>query len=43
MEEVTYCILGKSKVINKAMTDMGMGKYQWCLFVLCGFGWMADK
>jgi MFS family permease len=22
---------------------MGMGKYQWCLFVLCGFGWLADK
>jgi hypothetical protein len=43
MEEVTYCVIGKSKVINKAMTDMGMGRYQWCLFVLCGFGWMADK
>lgn len=20
-----------------------MGRYQWELFVLCGFGWMADK
>lgn len=36
-------ILGKSKVINKALTDIGMGKYQWCLFTLCGFGWLADK
>lgn len=22
---------------------MGMGKYQWQLFVLCGFGWLADN
>ncbi|KAK5119307.1 hypothetical protein LTR85_007663 [Meristemomyces frigidus] len=33
----------KSKVINKAMQDIGMGRYQWELFVLCGFGWMADN
>jgi hypothetical protein len=33
----------KSKVINRAIADMGMGRYQWQLFVLCGFGWMADK
>jgi hypothetical protein len=35
--------LGKSKVINKAIQDIGMGRYQWELFVLCGFGWLADK
>jgi hypothetical protein len=23
--------------------DIGMGWYQWQLFVLCGFGWLADK
>lgn len=33
----------KSKVINKAIQDIGMGRYQWQLFVLCGFGWLADK
>jgi MFS family permease len=33
----------KSKVINKAIQDIGMGKYQWQLFVLCGFGWLADN
>ena len=33
----------KSKVINKAIQDMGMGRYQWELFVLCGFGWFADN
>lgn len=34
---------GKAKVINRAIQDIGMGRYQWELFVLCGFGWIADK
>ncbi|KAL6713960.1 hypothetical protein ACLMJK_008454 [Lecanora helva] len=33
----------KSKVINKAIMDIGMGWYQWQLFCLCGFGWLADN
>lgn len=33
----------KSKVVNKAIQDIGMGLYQWELFVLCGFGWFADN
>ncbi|ROT41223.1 major facilitator superfamily transporter [Sodiomyces alkalinus F11] len=33
----------KSKLINKAIQDIGMGKYNWQLFVLCGFGWFADN
>ncbi|USW48567.1 Putative major facilitator superfamily, MFS transporter superfamily [Septoria linicola] len=33
----------KSKIINKAIQDIGMGPYQWQLFVLCGFGWFADN
>lgn len=33
----------KSKVINKAIQDIGMGRYQWALFVLAGFGWLADN
>lgn len=33
----------KSKVVNKAIQDIGMGSYQWQLFVLCGFGWFADN
>ncbi|KAL8703128.1 MAG: hypothetical protein Q9201_003687 [Fulgogasparrea decipioides] len=33
----------KSKVINKAIQDIGMGRYQWSLFALCGFGWLADN
>lgn len=33
----------KSKIVNKAIQDIGMGRYNWQLFVLCGFGWFADK
>ncbi|KAK7540145.1 major facilitator superfamily domain-containing protein [Phyllosticta citricarpa] len=33
----------KSKVINRAIQDIGMGRYQWELFILCGFGWLADN
>lgn len=33
----------KSKVINKAIQDIGMGRYNWELFMLAGFGWFADK
>ncbi|KAJ5109512.1 hypothetical protein N7456_006187 [Penicillium angulare] len=33
----------KAKVINKAVQDIGMGPYQWGLFVLCGMGWVADN
>ncbi|CAG8314784.1 unnamed protein product [Penicillium salamii] len=33
----------KSKVINRALQDIGMGRYQWQLFFLCGFGWTADN
>jgi len=40
---VINVIIVKSKVINKAIQDIGMGRYNWELFVLCGFGWFADK
>lgn len=33
----------KSLLINKAVQDIGMGTYNWHLFILCGFGWFADK
>lgn len=35
--------IGKAKIINRAIQDIGMGRYQWELYVLCGFGWIADK
>ncbi|RAH61170.1 sugar transporter [Aspergillus piperis CBS 112811] len=33
----------KAKIINKAIQDIGMGRYQWELYMLCGFGWTADN
>lgn len=33
----------KSIVINKAIQDVGMGRYNWNLFFLCGIGWLSDK
>ncbi|KAJ0423000.1 major facilitator superfamily domain-containing protein [Aspergillus carlsbadensis] len=33
----------KAKIINRAIQDIGMGRYQWGLFILCGFGWIADN
>lgn len=33
----------KVHALNQAMQDIGMGRYQWLLFCLTGFGWMADN
>ncbi|KHJ31275.1 putative sugar transporter [Erysiphe necator] len=33
----------KSIVINKAIQDVGMGRYNWNLFFLCGIGWLSDN
>src|SRR6187402_774312 len=30
-------------LVNHAIQNIGMGKYQWALFALCGFGWMVDQ
>ncbi|EJU04230.1 sugar transporter [Dacryopinax primogenitus] len=35
--------LVKAKVINDALQEIGMGKYQWHLFGVAGFGWMMDN
>lgn len=32
----------QSLIVNRALRDMGMGRYQWELFVLCGAGWLFD-
>ncbi|KAI6017862.1 major facilitator superfamily domain-containing protein [Pisolithus marmoratus] len=33
----------KAKILNDAIQEIGMGKYQWYLFFVCGFGWFADN
>ncbi|PPQ84174.1 hypothetical protein CVT24_002216 [Panaeolus cyanescens] len=33
----------KTVLINKAIRDIGMGRYQYKLFLVAGFGWFADS
>ncbi|CAG8929362.1 unnamed protein product [Penicillium salamii] len=33
----------KAEVLNRALQDIGMGRYQWQLFVVIGFGWASDN
>lgn len=33
----------KARVLNHAIQDIGMGWYQWQLFIVVGFGWAADN
>ncbi|KAF2722605.1 MFS general substrate transporter [Polychaeton citri CBS 116435] len=32
----------KCVLINKEMDSNGMGRYQWCIWSLCGFGYLLD-
>ena len=35
---------GKARVLNTAIQDIGMGRYQWQLFIVVGgFGWASDN
>ncbi|RDB16565.1 putative MFS-type transporter PB1E7.08c [Hypsizygus marmoreus] len=33
----------KAHILNDALQEVGMGRYQWGLFVVAGFGWLADN
>ncbi|KAF8074178.1 MFS general substrate transporter [Lyophyllum atratum] len=33
----------KARILNDAIQEIGMGRYQWGLFVVTGFGWLADN
>ena len=33
----------KARVLNHAIQDIGMGWYQWQLFIVVGFGWANDN
>ncbi|KZT09210.1 MFS general substrate transporter [Laetiporus sulphureus 93-53] len=33
----------KARVLNDALQEIGIGKYQWCLFIVAGFGWFSDN
>ncbi|EDN05605.1 conserved hypothetical protein [Histoplasma mississippiense (nom. inval.)] len=33
----------KAQLLNEAILDIGMGRYQWQLFIVIGFGWASDN
>ncbi|KAI0032773.1 MFS general substrate transporter [Vararia minispora EC-137] len=33
----------KATILNDALQEIGMGKYQWFLFIVAGFGWFSDN
>ena len=33
----------KAELLNGVIQEIGMGKYQWHLFIVTGFGWLADN
>lgn len=42
-EGINPAFMAKVVVLNKAMNELGMGRYQWELFFTSGFGWFADN
>lgn len=33
----------KVQLLNQALLDIGMGKYQWLIFLMTGMGWFLDS
>ncbi|KAM0427897.1 hypothetical protein ACHAPT_007356 [Fusarium lateritium] len=33
----------KARILNRAIQEIGMGRYQWELFIVIGFGWASDN
>ncbi|RAL03261.1 Clavaminate synthase-like protein [Aspergillus ibericus CBS 121593] len=33
----------KSELVGKCMEEIGMGRFQWKLFIVTGFGWIVDN
>ncbi len=42
-EGIKPAFYAKVNVLNEAIHEIGMGRYQWELFITAGFGWMADN
>ncbi|KAF8311953.1 MFS general substrate transporter [Clavulina sp. PMI_390] len=40
---VKPAFIAKVAVLNNAIKECGMGRYQWELFITAGFGWFADN
>ena len=33
----------KSELVSRCMNEIGMGRFHWLLFIVCGFGGMVDN
>lgn len=42
-EGIDPAFYAKVQVLNRALSEIGMGRYQWELFFSGGFGWFADN
>ena len=40
---VDPCYQAKAQLLNDAVQEIGMGRYQWHLFFVAGFGWFSDN
>ena|SRR5579859_4516903 len=40
---VDPCYQAKAQLLNDAVQEIGMGRYQWHLFIVAGFGWFSDN
>lgn len=41
-QESTTLYEKKCLLVNREIDRMGMGRYQWCIWTLCGFGYFLD-
>lgn len=39
----THAYRLKSELVGKCLEEIGMGRFQWKLFVVTGFGWIVDN
>jgi MFS family permease len=42
-DELDPVYAAKARILNNAIQEIGMGKYQWQLFGVVGFGWASDN
>lgn len=42
IDGVSPVYAAKARVLNRAIQEIGMGRYQWQLFVVIGFGWAQE-
>lgn len=41
--EINTAYKAKAAILNRSIQEIGMGRYQWLLFIVIGFGWASDN